>query len=77
MLKQMTLLVVAGTILAGCEYRRNVVPTAPPMSVEERALKWAMRLCYSIGYEAETEQQQIERRKCIARRYDQYIMKNG
>lgn len=73
MLKQSVIVLTAGIVLSGCGYSRNIPKSWRPVTVEERALKWAVKLCHQFGYEEETE----ERRKCIARRYDQYIMEHN
>lgn len=73
MLKQSVIVLTAGIVLAGCGYSRNIPKSWRPVTVEERALKWAVKLCHQFGYEEETE----ERRTCIARRYDQYIMEHN
>ncbi|QDP47008.1 MAG: hypothetical protein Tp1109DCM542121_20 [Prokaryotic dsDNA virus sp.] len=73
MLKQVTIILILGSVVAGCGYSRNIPKSWRPETVEEQALKWAVKLCHQFGYQEETD----ERRTCIARRYDQYIMEHN
>lgn len=73
MSKRVAILVVVSLVLTGCGYSRNIPKSWRPITVEERALKWAVQLCHQFGYENGTD----ERRECIARRYDQYLMEHN
>ena len=73
MLKKITFVLVLGSFVAGCGYSKNIPNSWRPETVEEQALKWAVKLCHQFGYAEESE----ERRKCIAHRYDQYVMEHN
>lgn len=66
-------IILALSILASACTTRNIPRSWRPVTVEEKALKWAVKLCHQFGYAEETE----ERRQCIARRYDQYLMEHN
>ena len=72
MFKKVAIVMCVGLMASAC-VERSIPKKWRPITVEEKALKWAVRLCHQFGYAEETE----ERRKCIARRYDQYIMENS
>lgn len=63
----------AALLVSACGYSRNIPKSWRPVTVEERALKWAVKLCHSFGYEDET----IEKRNCIERRYSQYLTEHN
>lgn len=71
-MKQVALILAIALVTNACT-TRNIPRSWRPVTVEEKALKWAVKLCHQFGYEAESE----DRRKCIARRYDQYVMEHN
>ena len=71
-MKQVALILAMSVLITACT-TRNIPRSWRPVTVEEKALKWAVKLCHQFGYEEESEQ----RRKCIARRYDQYVMEHN
>ena len=71
MIRKVVIAISAGLIVASCT---GYVPREwRTESVEQQGLRWAVKLCHQIGY---TVPDSEERRKCIARRYDQYLMEN-
>ena len=78
MIKQVAILITLSAFLAGCGYSRNMPKSWRPVTVEEKALKWAVKLCHQFGYtDQDSEAGKEARRKCIAQRYDQYMMENS
>lgn len=78
MIKRALVAISVTFILAGCGYSRNIPKSWRPVTVEEKALKWAVKLCHQFGYtDQDTEKGMEARRKCIAQRYDQYMMENN
>lgn len=73
MLKNLLAVTLAAFMVAACSTERAIPKKWRPITVEEKALKWAVRLCHQFGYAEETE----ARRKCIAQRYDQYLMEHN
>jgi hypothetical protein len=71
--KTVVVVLCAALVVSACGLSRNVPRSWRPVTLEERALKWAVKLCHQFGYTEDNE----DRRICIARRYDQYIMENG
>lgn len=63
MFRKVVIVIVAGSILAACGYSRNIPRSWRPVTIEEKGLKWAVKLCHQFGY---TELGSEERRKCIA-----------
>lgn len=72
MFNKVAIILVVSLVTTACT-TRNIPRSWRPVTVEEKALKWAVKLCHQFGYEVESE----ERRKCIARRYDQYVMEHN
>ena len=73
MIKSLALAISLSLVVSGCGYSRNIPKSWRPETVEEQGLKWVVKLCHQFGYVEESE----ERRICIARRYDQYIMEHN
>jgi hypothetical protein len=70
MFKQTIMLIGVGCLLASCT---GYVPREwRPETVEERGLRWAVKLCRSFGIEEETP----EMIKCVSDRYDRFLMDN-
>jgi len=68
MFKQTMMIITLGCLLAACT---GYVPREwRPETVEERGLRWSVKLCRAFGIKPETP----EMIKCVSDRYDQWLM---
>ena len=74
MTRTLVIVLSAALLVSACGYSRNIPKAWRPITVEENALKWAVRLCHSFGFENDKDDK--ERRACIERHYSRYLMEN-
>ena len=68
MFKQTIMIITVSCLLAACA---GYVPREwRPETVEERGLRWSVKLCRGFGIKPESP----EMTKCVSDRYDQWLM---